>query len=107
MALSYAIQLQGQESIARFTDSTIEIDGIQDTAWDTIQPSSSFWQYFPSDSIQAPQQTQVKFLFDNQNLYVLIVAEADYDNFITPSLRRDFSSRNGDSVTLVLDTFGM
>ena len=75
MALSYAIQLQGQESIARFTDSTIEIDGIQDTAWDTIQPSSSFWQYFPSDSIQAPQQTQVKFLFDNQNLYVLIVAK--------------------------------
>ena len=105
MALSCAIQLQGQESIARFTDSTIEIDGIQDTAWDTIQPSSSFWQYFPSDSIQAPQQTQVKFLFDNQNLYVLIVAEADYDNFISPSLRRDFSSRNSDSVTLVLDTF--
>ena len=70
-----------------------------------MQNSNSFWQYFPSDSIQAPQQTKVKFLFDSQNLYVLIVAEADYANFITPSLRRDFSSRTSDSVTLVLDTF--
>lgn len=38
-------------------------------------------------------------------MYVLIEAQAEDENYITPSLRRDFSSRNSDSVTLVLDTF--
>ncbi len=94
-----------QNSIAIFTETPIEIDGVIDQNWNRAKNASSFWQYFPSDSIQAPQQTKVKFLFDSQNLYVLIVAEADYENFITPSLRRDFSSRTSDSVTLVLDTF--
>jgi len=97
--------VQGQETIARATTANILIDGLEEEEWNSVEPSSSFWQYFPSDSIQAPQQTRVKFLFDAQNLYVLIIAEADYTNFITPSLRRDFSSRTSDSVTLVLDTF--
>ena len=101
----FAIFVQGQETIARATTANILIDGLEDEEWNSVEPSSSFWQYFPSDSIQAPQQTRVKFLFDAQNLYVLIIAEADYTNFITPSLRRDFSSRTSDSVTLVLDTF--
>ena len=47
----------------------------------------------------------MKILFDDVNLYVLINAEAEDKNFISSSLRRDFSSRNNDSVTLVLDTF--
>ena len=38
-------------------------------------------------------------------LHVLINAESEDKNFISSSLRRDFSSRNNDSVTLVLDTF--
>ena len=101
----FAIFVQGQETIARATTANILIDGLEDEEWNSVEPSSSFWQYFPSDSIQAPQQTRVKFLFDPQNLYVLIIAEADYTNFITPSLRRDFSSRTSDSVTLVIDTF--
>ena len=101
----FAVFVQGQETIARATTANILIDGLEDEEWNSVEPSSSFWQYFPSDSIQAPQQTRVKFLFDAQNLYVLIIAEADYTNFITPSLRRDFSSRTSDSVTLVLDTF--
>ena len=101
----FAVFVQGQETIARATTANILIDGLEDEEWNSVEPSSSFWQYFPSDSIQAPQQTRVKFLFDAQNLYVLIIAEADYTNFINPSLRRDFSSRTSDSVTLVLDTF--
>ena len=44
-------------------------------------------------------------MYDDQNLYVLIEADAQEDSYITPTLRRDFSSRNSDSVTLVLDTF--
>ena len=47
----------------------------------------------------------MKILFDESHLYVLINAESEDKNFISSSLRRDFSSRNSDSVTPVLDTF--
>ena len=73
--------------------------------WNRVDDSSPFWEYFPSDSIPASPQTNVKFLYDDQNLYVLIIAKRGNETYITPSLRRDFSSRNSDSVTLVLDTF--
>ena len=76
-----------------------------ESEWNRVPKSSAFWQYFPSDSIQAPHQTEVKFMFDEQHLYVLIKAKTKNANFITPSLRRDFSFRNSDSVTLILDTF--
>ena len=94
-----------QDSNAIFTETPIEIDGLIDQAWNRVNDSSPFWQYFPSDSIPAPQQTNVKFMYDQQYLYVLIEADADTENFIVPSLRRDFSFRNSDSVTLILDTF--
>ena len=75
-----------------------------DEEWNRDAASSPFWEYFPSDTLLAKQQTQVKFLFDDTSIYVLIEAKAD-GNYVVPSLRRDFSSRNSDSVTLVLDTF--
>ena len=79
--------------------------GLIEDTWNKAPESSPFWEYFPTDTLVAKEQTQVKILFDDVNLYVLINAEAEDKNFISSSLRRDFSSRNNDSVTLVLDTF--
>ncbi len=93
------------DALAKYTDTEIVIDGEIDAQWETLSPSSPFWEYFPSDSLQAKQQTQVKFMYDKQHFYVLIVAEDDDSEYITSTLRRDFSFRTGDSVTLVLDTF--
>ena len=100
-----SLWMQGQDSEALYTDKPIKIDGEIDDSWNKVADSSPFWEYFPSDSIPANPQTNVKFLYDEQNLYVLIIAERGNEEYITPSLRRDFSSRNSDSVTLVLDTF--
>ncbi len=87
------------------TKASIQIDGNIEEEWSRATPSTPFWEYFPSDTLLAKQQTKVKFLYDDLNLYVLIVAETEDNNFITPTLRRDFSPRNSDSVTLILDTF--
>ena len=95
----------GQNAKALYTDKPIEIDGLIEDTWNKAPESSPFWEYFPTDTLVAKEQTQVKILFDDVNLYVLINAEAEDKNFISSSLRRDFSSRNNDSVTLVLDTF--
>ena len=101
----FSVVLLGQNAKAIYTDRPIEIDGIIEDTWGKAPQSSPFWEYFPADTLLAKEQTQVKILFDDAYLYVLINAESNDKNFISPSLRRDFSSRNSDSVTLVLDTF--
>ena len=101
----FSVVTLGQNAKALYTDKPIEIDGLIEDTWNKAPESSPFWEYFPTDTLVAKEQTQVKILFDDVNLYVLINAEAEDKNFISSSLRRDFSSRNNDSVTLVLDTF--
>ena len=101
----FSVVSLGQNAKALYTDKPIEIDGLIEDTWNKVPESSPFWEYFPTDTLVAKEQTQVKILFDDVNLYVLINAEAEDKNFISSSLRRDFSSRNNDSVTLVLDTF--
>ena len=103
--LLFSVVSLGQNAKALYTDKPIEIDGLIEDTWNKAPESSPFWEYFPTDTLVAKEQTQVKILFDDVNLYVLINAEAEDKNFISSSLRRDFSSRNNDSVTLVLDTF--
>ena len=102
--LLFSVVSLGQNAKALYTDKPIEIDGFIEDTWNKAPESSPFWEYFPTDTLVAKEQTQVKILFDDVNLYVLINAEAEDKNFISSSLRRDFSSRNNDSVTLVLDT---
>ena len=96
----------GQTADAIFIDSDINVDGIADESeWDKAKFNSEFWQYFPLDSIKAPDQTKFKILYNNENLYVLIVSDFQDSKYVVSSLKRDWSSRNNDSMTLVLDTF--
>ncbi len=96
----------GQTADAIFIDSDINVDGIADESeWDKAKFNSEFWQYFPLDSIKAPDQTKFKILYNNENLYVLIVSDFQDNKYVVSSLKRDWSSRNNDSMTLVLDTF--
>lgn len=96
-----------QKSVhVKYLDSDIAIDGILDeTAWKTVDPAGDFWQYFPSDSIHAKQQAEIKMLFDDKNLYVGITVKAPGNDFITPSLRRDFRAGGSDNITIMFDTF--
>ncbi len=96
----------GQTANAIFIDSDLNVDGIADEPeWDKAKFNSEFWQYFPLDSIKAPDQTNFKILYNNENLYVLIVSDFQDNKYVVSSLKRDWSSRNNDSMTLVLDTF--
>ena len=104
MFISHSILSQSAKAI--FIDSDINIDGIADEpSWKKAEFSSNFWQYFPVDSIKANAQTKFKVLYDDENLYVLIISDFGDDDYVVSSLKRDWSSRNNDSMTLVLDTF--
>ena len=89
-----------------FTKNPIKLDAnLDELEWKNTKGASGFWQYFPSDSVQAKQQADIKFLFDDNNLYVGIKVNSSGDNYITPSLRRDFRAGGSDNITLLFDTF--
>ena len=90
----------------KFIDNPITLDAVlSEDEWKNTEGASGFWQYFPLDSIQAKQQATIKFLFDDDNLYVGIKVNALANDFIIPSLRRDFSAGGSDNITLLFDTF--
>jgi hypothetical protein len=87
-------------------DKSIQIDGVLDEAiWSEAESANDFWQIFPLDSVKANVKTSVKVLYNNEFLFFGIEALSDDPNFIVSSLKRDFSARNNDNVTVVFDTF--
>ncbi|MEJ1223926.1 DUF5916 domain-containing protein [Sediminicola sp. 1XM1-17] len=90
----------------KYTTDKITIDGVLDyPAWDRAESIGEFQQYFPSDSIPALQQTEIKMLYDDTHLYVSIKSYTEGDDYIIPSLRRDFRAGGNDNISLMFDTF--
>jgi len=90
----------------KYIETPIEIDGKLDEApWSQTQPATEFWQYFPSDSVQARNQAEIRFLFDDRTLYVGMKINAIGNDYVVPSLKRDFRAGGSDNITLLFDTF--
>ncbi len=87
---------------------SIIIDGsLDEKAWSNItQYARDFWQYFPTDSLLAENQTEIKMCFDDHNLYIGIICHSPGGDYVVPSLKRDFSAWNNDNITLLIDTYG-
>lgn len=102
--------LQGQMAKRSFTvkkiNETIVPDGeLNEPAWATAESADNFWQYFPVDSIQAQQQSEIKMLYDDKNLYIGIKVLTAGKNYAIQTLKRDFRAGNSDNITLLFDTF--
>lgn len=92
--------------MVKYIDEPITLDGVLDEpAWETADIATNFWNYFPTDSLQAKQQAEIKMLFDDTNLYVGMKVNSPSDEYIVPSLRRDFRAGGSDNITLMFDTF--
>lgn len=92
--------------LVKYINEPIKADAVLDEpAWSQVEPATNFWQYFPTDSLLAKSKSEIKFLFDDNNLYVGIKVKSIGNNFITPSLRRDFRAGGSDNITLLFDTF--
>ena len=97
---------QQKEVFVKWTNEEVQLDGaLEEEAWKGVGAATDFWQYFPADSLQSTTQTEIKMLYDDKYLYVGIVVYAIGDNYVIPSLRRDFSARGNDNINLLFDTF--
>ena len=99
-------QVAKKSVTVKYITEEIKLDAVLDEdAWSKAEPATNFFQYFPSDTVQAINQTEIRFLFDDKNLYVGIKVNAKGRDYIVPSLRRDFRAGGSDNVTLMFDTF--
>ena len=71
MLFCVCLQSQNKSVLAKYTDDEIKIDGVlNEAAWGKVLPATNFHEYFPSDTAQAKRQVEIKFMFNNRNLYV-------------------------------------
>ncbi|WP_411031221.1 DUF5916 domain-containing protein [Spongiimicrobium sp. 3-5] len=86
---------------------TIAIDGVMDeTDWIQAEVATNFMQFFPSDSVTARAQTEVRMTYDDNNLYIIAkMYNLGPRKYVTPSLRRDFRGEANDVFSAVIDTY--
>lgn len=90
----------------RVTDA-IKLDGLlNESAWSLAQPATGFLQEQPNEGEAASEKTEVRFLFDDKNLYVGIRAfDSDAAHINARELVRDADFSNDDKIEILLDTY--
>ena len=104
--LTLLSQNNDKSFVVKHIDAEITLDGALDEAvWETAESAQNFQQYFPTDSVQANQQSEIKMLYDDNTLYVGITVYAAGNDYVVPTLQRDFRAGGSDNITLMFDTF--
>ena len=87
------------------TSEPIVVDGaLDEAAWALAEPAGDFYQQFPDEFGPATERSDVRFLYDDEMLYIgAMMYDREPDRLIIDSLRRDFSNFQSDSFLLVFD----
>lgn len=84
----------------------IILDGqLDESAWFESQNTGDFWQYFPTDSVHAQGGTEIYMTYDDNNLYVAVKCKTIANDFVVPSLKRDYGFRSNDNISILFDTY--
>ncbi|MEM7381376.1 MAG: DUF5916 domain-containing protein [Bacteroidota bacterium] len=103
--LSYGQTAQKSFTV-KHTVETIVPDGVLDEEiWKTAETAGPFQQYFPSDSIPADFQTDIRMLVSETTLYIGITQYTPGSDYTITSLQRDFRAGGSDNISLLFDTF--
>ena len=89
----------------RITEN-ISIDGhLDEPAWERAAPASDFTQWQPAPGQPSGERTEVRFLYDDDNLYVgFICFDSDAAKMVVNDLREDFGVNDTDSVSFIIDS---
>ena len=84
----------------------ISLDGrLDEPAWELASPATDFIQWGPRPGEPATEQTDVRFLYDDDNLYVGFISfDSDPASLVVSELQEDFNFSQSDNVALVLDS---
>jgi hypothetical protein len=85
----------------------IAVDGrLTESAWADAPKASDFIQSEPKEGEPSVENTEVRVLYDNQNLYFGVYAyDSGVKNVVISELKKDFGTEASDVFEIVLDTF--
>ena len=89
-------------------DNPPEIDGYLEPAiWQTAPVATNFIQKQPDEGRPATEETEVRILYDNENLYIGVMCfDSNPEKIIANEKKRDSQSINdNDHIQIMLDTF--
>ena len=79
---------------------------MDEAAWASAPVIDQFTQQKPNTGHPATERTEVRILFDDQNLYLgAELYDSDPSALVIPTLQRDPNTRDGDAFGFALDTF--
>ena len=93
---------------AVYVEGEIIVDGdLDEPAWNLAQPATDFIQNEPRTGQPATERTEVRLLYNDENLYLGIWAfdSAGRSGIRVHEIKRDFPPRNTDNFVIMLDTF--
>jgi len=85
----------------------IKIDGsLDEPDWSRAPTATGFVQNDPREGDPATEETEVRVLYDANNLYVGVYAhDREPQRILTSEWSKDFNRQSGDDFEIVLDTF--
>ncbi len=88
-------------------NTPIKIDGVDDeVVWQQAEVANGFREVTPYDTAAAKTKTEVRLLFDDDNIYVFATCYDDIKkDYVIQSLKRDFSYPASDAFAIVFDPF--
>ena len=88
-------------------ESPVHLDGLlEEPAWNEALPATGFIQKELVEGDPATEKTEVRILYDRNNVYIGIMCfDSSPDAIIHNEMDRDVEPKSDDSFTLVLDTF--
>ena len=85
---------------------TLDLDGqILEDVWQQAVPISDFTQQEPLEGGEPSERTEVRVIFDSDNLYIGAIIYDDPEGILANQLERDASLGSDDRFMWILDTF--
>ncbi len=83
------------------------IDGfVNEPLWESMEPAADFVQQEPYEGRPSTERTEVRFGYDDKNLYIGIICfDSRPDQIVITQNRRDANLTDTDSIEILLDTF--
>jgi hypothetical protein len=105
--LNYASARYERRLEAVKTEEKITIDGrLDEASWGRAPVAANFIQNEPRPGEPASEQTEVRVLYDDDNIYFgFLMKDSRAEKLVINELDKDFTRTSADSVDVVLDTF--
>src|SRR5258706_2913500 len=88
------------------TETPVKLDGVlDDEVWKRAVVMNDFMQGGPVPGSEASCKTEIRMLYDDNNLYVGITAFDTIGQYFVSGLQRDKYYRSEDAVSLMFDTY--